>query len=75
MLHPTECPKCHGSMSEGAMVDTGHGSYSVSSWQPGEPSVSRWFGLKVKPKTFLPTTAYRCSRCGFLEIYAPAVKS
>ncbi len=75
MTPSSECPKCHSSMSEGVLVDTGYGSYAVSAWQPGAPSVSRWFGLKVKPKALLPTIAYRCGRCGFLEIYAPPVTS
>ena len=70
-MRPTSCTKCQGSMSEGVMVDVGYGSYSVGSWQSGPPAVSRWFGLKVKKKALVPTTAYRCSRCGFIELYAP----
>ena len=53
------------------MVDVGYGSYSVGSWQSGPPTISRWFGLKVNKKALIPTTAYRCSRCGFIELYAP----
>ena len=70
MTRSSVCPKGQSSMSEGVLVDTGHGSYAVSAWQLGAPSVSRWFGLKVKPKTLLPTITYRCGRCGFLELYA-----
>ena len=53
------------------MVDVGYGSYSVGSWQSGPATVSSWFGLKVNKKALVPTTAYRCSRCGFIELYAP----
>lgn len=71
MTRPTNCPKCQGSMSEGVLVDNGYGGYVVSAWQPGAPIVSRWTGLKVKKKTLIPTTAHRCARCGFIELYAP----
>ena len=70
-MRPTSCVKCQGSMSDGVMVDVGYGSYSVGSWQSGPPTISRWFGLKVNKKALIPTTAYRCSRCGFIELYAP----
>lgn len=68
----SDCPKCQGRMSEGVLVDTGYGSYAVTSFQPGPPKVSRWFGLKVRRKHVLPTRAMRCERCGFLELYAPS---
>ena len=70
-MRPTICVKCQGSMNEGILVDVGYGSYSVSAYQSGAPVVSRWFGLKVRKKELTPTTACRCSRCGFLELYAP----
>ena len=70
-MRPTSCTKCQGSMSEGVMVDVGYGSFSVGSWQSGPPAVSRWFGLKGHKKALVPTTAYRCARCGFIELYAP----
>ena len=70
-MRPTSCTKCQGSMSEGVMVDVGYGSYSVGSWQSGPPTISRWFGLKVNKKALVPTIAYRCGRCGFIELYAP----
>ena len=70
-MRPTQCPKCQGSFDEGVIVDSGYGSYSVSSWQSGPPKVSRWFGLNVNRKALVPTTAFRCGRCGFIELYAP----
>ena len=57
-------------MTDGIMVDVGYGSYSVGAWQSGPPVISRWWGLKVNKKALVPTTAYRCSRCGFIELYA-----
>lgn len=73
MSRPTACPKCHGSMAEGFLVDTGYGQYSISAWQKGVPVVSRWFGLKIKRKAMVATTSYRCERCFYLELYAPPV--
>ena len=70
-MRPTSCVKCQGSMSDGVMVDVGYGSSTVASWQSGPPVVSRFWGLKVNKKALIPATAYRCSRCGFIELYAP----
>ena len=67
------CPKCQGSMVEGAMVDQGYGQSFVAAWQEGAPNVSRWFGLKVRRKQLVPTRALRCNRCSYLELYAPPV--
>ena len=58
-------------MSEGVIADAGPGGYLVSAWHAGAPVVSRWLGLKVNKKTLIRTTAYRCGRCGFIELYAP----
>ena len=69
------CPKCQGSMREGALVDTGYGTYAVTAFQPGVPEVSSWFGLKVKKKTLIPTRAMRCERCSFVELYAPTPRA
>ncbi len=71
MIRPTACPKCQGTMSEGVLVDNGYYAYTVGAWQAGAPVVSRWTGLKVNKKALIPTTAYRCGRCGFVELYAP----
>ena len=60
-------------MVTGALVDRGHGQSFVAAWQEGAPVVSRWFGLKVWRKQLVPTTAFRCSRCSYLELYAPPV--
>ena len=73
MHTPSDCPKCQGKMSEGVIADLGHGQWRVASFIPGAPTVSKWFGLKVRRKDLVPTQTYRCSRCGFLESYAPPV--
>ena len=74
MRRPSECPKCQGSMSEGVTVDVAYGQSLVSQWQAAPNKVSRWFGLKVRRKDWIPTVTYRCARCGFLESYAPPIR-
>lgn len=57
-------------MVRGYQVDQGYGSMSVPKWVEGEPERSYWVGLKLKGRTQLPVTTYRCGRCGYLESYA-----
>ena len=71
MPRSTDCPKCQSKMSEGVIVDMGHGQSVVSHWLPAPIKVSRWWGLKVRKKDVIPTVTLRCTRCGFLESYAP----
>lgn len=35
--------------------------------------MSRLLRLKIRTKELIPTVTYRCTRCGFLEIYARPV--
>jgi ribosomal protein S27AE len=70
MNPPKDCPKCQGSMSAGVIADIGYGQWVVASFLPGEPKVSRWFGLRVRKKDLIPVTTWRCGRCGYLESYA-----
>jgi len=65
------CPKCEGSMTEGFLIDKGHGgSRSVSSWLEGVPERSFWMGIKLRGRAPLEVATWRCDRCGFLESYA-----
>ncbi len=71
MRTPAACVKCGGSMSPGFVVDQGYGSAHVSTWQEGEPKKSFWLGLKQSKEDQKEVTTFRCSRCGYLESYAP----
>ena len=64
------CPKCNGSMKEGFIVDQGYGQAHVSTFQAGEPRRSFWTGLKQDKANQHAVTTLRCSRCGYLEMYA-----
>ncbi len=59
-------------MEEGFTIDAGDYSMpSVASWHGGKPQKSVWFGLKTKKEQKREIVAWRCTGCGFLEMYAP----
>jgi hypothetical protein len=58
-------------MEQGFLVDQGYGTVTVGDWVSGEPVKSIWTGLKLKGRTRLKVSTWRCRRCGFLESYAP----
>ena len=65
------CPKCGSAMDVGYLPDMGSGGIFRTWWNPGIPEVRRFFGgVKWKQKEAVPTTAYRCVKCGFVELYA-----
>jgi hypothetical protein len=65
------CPRCSGSMEPGYVIDEGYGTRTVANWVAGEPEKSIWTGLKLRGKTKVAISSYRCRRCGYLESYAP----
>ncbi len=68
------CPKCEGEMKVGHIWDTIRpGWYFPAFWIPG------WGRIRKKDQLFprllhedegKPITAYRCEKCGYLELYA-----
>jgi hypothetical protein len=62
------CPECNGNMVEGTMADYRHSTVAPEEWINGQPEVS-WTGA-VKNEERFQVTAYRCTRCGFLKMYA-----
>lgn len=66
------CVKCRSPMEEGFIVDNTYGARVQSEWVQGAPEVSRWTGVKLKGRLHLPATTYRCTKCGYLESYAPS---
>jgi hypothetical protein len=59
-------------MEQGFMVDRGHhSSANIQSWHAGEPQKSFWLGLRTNRDAQIEIQTYRCSRCGYLESYAP----
>lgn len=71
-MRPHSCPKCQGAMAEGFVTDKTYGAIGVGEWVEGAPVKSIWQGLKLRGKTKYNVQTWRCSRCGFLESYAPS---
>lgn len=71
-MRSNRCPKCQGSMASGFILDNTDSGYKSSSWIEGAPEKSRWLGLKLRGKRRIEVETWRCTRCGFLESYAPA---
>ncbi|MHA2297648.1 MAG: hypothetical protein ACXAEU_13815 [Candidatus Hodarchaeales archaeon] len=57
-------------MVEGFIIDIRYGGETVSSWYQGKPKKSFWTGLKIKRDQLHPISAFRCEKCGYLELYA-----
>ena len=58
-------------MDRGHVPDAAHGMVLMSSWAPGVPEVRRFFGgIKYSEDELIPLDAYRCSKCGYVELYA-----
>ena len=75
-MRPPPCSRCGRSMEEGLIIDRGHGNQrDVSKWLEGTPERG-WFGwLKTRGRRQLPLITFRCTGCGYLESYAPALFS
>ena len=70
-MSKTTCSKCGGRMEEGFVAtSTSHGN-AVTQWLPGKPEKSIWTGIKIRKSERRPIEIWRCSRCGYLESYAP----
>jgi hypothetical protein len=73
MVQTGTCAKCSGAMDEGFVVDAAYGAMAVASWVEGAPRRSLWTGVKLSGRRRSQIAAWRCTRCGFVEHYAPAV--
>ncbi len=67
----TRCPKCNGEMVQGFIFDFHPGGKRlVSNWVEGAPEKAFWTVTKVPTEKCIPVGTFRCSGCGFLELYA-----
>jgi predicted nucleic-acid-binding Zn-ribbon protein len=71
MSFSLKCPKCGKAMEEGYLLEHTHGGMRPVSWLEGPPQKSFWTGLAIKGRANVPIRTFRCTRCGFLESYAP----
>lgn len=64
------CPRCGIGLQEGYLLDHNQHLQTVTEWIEGAPEKSFWTGLRVKGRQRLPVTAWRCGRCGYVELNA-----
>jgi hypothetical protein len=70
MARGSTCVKCGGRVEQGFTLDHADGGgKAVAAWVEGVP-VKKWYGLKHS-KRKLQIETWRCTKCGFLENYAP----
>ena len=68
---PPTCSPCDVAMTLGHIPDFAHGTILQESWIEGPPEKAGWFGrLNTREKNRYAITAYRCPKCGRLELYA-----
>ena len=68
-----KCARCRSDMEEGFFLDV-QGSASnakaASVWVQGPPQETFWTGIKLSGRDQKQVVAYRCTSCGYLELYA-----
>jgi hypothetical protein len=57
-------------MQRGYLPDYARNTVVIASWAPGEPEAGWLFGGIKRAEDAIPLTAYRCSKCGYVEFYA-----
>ena len=66
-----KCPKCTGPMIQGFVPDYSHGAVFVEGWLEGGPKKSFWRRTQAPLSAGgIAIGAFRCEKCGFLELYA-----
>jgi hypothetical protein len=58
-------------MERGFILDNADGgARAISHWVPGAPRRSLWMRTKLPETPIIPVGVFRCSRCGYLDLYA-----
>lgn len=69
-----DCPKCRDSMDEGAIAAREPNplipTVAPIRWFRGPIGWSWWVGYRGNERRNLDVRAWRCERCGYLELYA-----
>ena len=65
-----KCPRCQNSMEDGFLLDQQgpNADYTNAQWVEGP--VKKKFINGIATKVRRPILAYRCTNCGYLELYA-----
>ncbi len=65
------CLECGSAMEEGFIpVMMSYGEVRQTAWHAGKPERSWLGGVKAKEDQVTMITAYRCTKCGLLKLYA-----
>jgi hypothetical protein len=65
-----KCPKCSNKMELGFFTDFSDSAYTANSWRRGIYNNSFINQLLNDRSEDIEITAYRCTSCGFIELYA-----
>jgi hypothetical protein len=68
------CPECGSAMEEGFIPNMGVGGAMQLAWHRGIPEDKKFLGMysgvKLDIMESVKITARRCTKCGFLKLYA-----
>jgi hypothetical protein len=66
------CPRCRSEMVHGYLLDRTLGGFGMGTWLEGQPVYLGLFGDVLRPRLerSIPIVSYRCTGCGYLELYA-----
>ena len=64
------CVQCGGTMEDGFILDRTEGGAFPSTWVEGKPQPSFWRGTNITGKERLTVQAFRCLKCGRIDLYA-----
>ena len=69
---PPKCASCDGSLEEGFLLDRRRGfSAYAGEWVAGAPEKQLLPGrVKFVAKRRMPVSAWRCTKCGALQLFA-----
>ena len=56
-------------MEAGYLPDAGYSAQEIGRWASGSPKKNLWSKTKIAKET-VPICAFRCTGCGFVELYA-----
>lgn len=67
-----KCADCGSPMEAGYIPDFNIAAAVQLAWQPGKPAIGLLGGMRApEPWHGLKITAYRCTNCGLLKLFAP----
>jgi len=65
-----QCGKCGSDLEEGFLIDNVWATTTVATWIPGRPEYNLFGGVRARGRKQRKVSAFRCTKCGRLELYA-----